>query len=457
MSAEEGEIEEGEITDSDSMGEEQQPPKTDKPQAQQYSIFDNQPRTTTATKSIRRPPHSESDNSDNNDDGNSSDDDNTKKRKFLVGKAGSNHSKPFVNPNFVNNGGRMPPVPRHSGRSIWGSVLQEQILTAEVGNFSMEKKLTGDRDVESYDYTRAKDDDRPHQVDESEMKNADEDLFGEVIDLEKVAFKQRRNLKRKHVAERLGKRPSVKERIQLPRVTENSSVEEVTYFISSKLQENKVHLIKRVVSVIGRTKALSLLAETEKVEAGGGMLIMNGSRRRTPGGVYLTLLKMDKGVSKEKLDEIFEEENKWTLELRKRKKARARRRRKEREGPRKPSATSAAAATADDKGNKGSSMELLEDSNSRSSVEGQTGSPRHDADHLSDTQEGYEPKEHDSARSDSEEEGEDKSEAEDFEGQLARELKRQAKETKVSSAGGDADAITLDDVLDLEVEDDFID
>ena len=52
------------------------------------------------------------------------------------------------------------------------------------------------------------------------------------------------------------------------------------------------------------------------------VVFQNGSRRRTPGGVYLMLLKNDTEVTKEQMDEIFEEENRWSMEMKKRKKAR---------------------------------------------------------------------------------------------------------------------------------------
>ena len=208
-----------------------------------YSIFDNQPSSAVLWKPVPRPPHSESDssNSDSDEDNDDNEDGLIKKRKS---QGGSVPSEQFVNPNFVSNGGSMPPLPKQSNKSIWGSVLQEQILTTEVGNFSMEKKVPSYRDVESYDYTRAKEDDRPFLLEE-EMNHAEEDLFGEVIDLEKSALKQQRTLKRKHVGARLGTRNPARERLDLPKVTENSSVEEVTYFISKKLQEAKVHLISK--------------------------------------------------------------------------------------------------------------------------------------------------------------------------------------------------------------------
>jgi hypothetical protein len=212
-------------------------------------MFDRQPQS-----NISKPPHpafpqrplrgsdSESSgesNSDSDDDCNNS----SNKKQKMRGKDPPQHQD-FMNPNFVKSGGMMPPLPK--SRNIWGNIMEEQILTATVGSFNMQKKVVSDRDVESYDYTRAKDDDRPSLPDD-EMDSGEEreELFGEVIDLEKTAFKQRRTLKRKHVSERLGQRKSVKDRLELPKVTDSSSVEDVTHYISTMLEEPKIHLISQ--------------------------------------------------------------------------------------------------------------------------------------------------------------------------------------------------------------------
>ena len=49
--------------------------------------------------------------------------------------------------------------------------------------------------------------------------------------------------------------------------------------------------IELIVQHVGAEAALALLQETLAVEAGGGMMLPDGSRRRTPGGVYLYLAK----------------------------------------------------------------------------------------------------------------------------------------------------------------------
>jgi hypothetical protein len=49
--------------------------------------------------------------------------------------------------------------------------------------------------------------------------------------------------------------------------------------------------IRRIVEVLGPEQALAVLAEVKQVEANGGMLVPDGSRRRTPGGVFFVLAR----------------------------------------------------------------------------------------------------------------------------------------------------------------------
>jgi hypothetical protein len=47
--------------------------------------------------------------------------------------------------------------------------------------------------------------------------------------------------------------------------------------------------LRAIVAALGDEAAHDLLAETQQVEANGGMLLPDGSRRRTPGGVFFHL------------------------------------------------------------------------------------------------------------------------------------------------------------------------
>jgi hypothetical protein len=70
--------------------------------------------------------------------------------------------------------------------------------------------------------------------------------------------------------------------------------EEIITKISQQLKETNPVALKQlegVVSDIGPEQAQKILHETLEIEAEGGMTIMSGKRRRTPGGVFLHIAK----------------------------------------------------------------------------------------------------------------------------------------------------------------------
>ena len=52
------------------------------------------------------------------------------------------------------------------------------------------------------------------------------------------------------------------------------------------LQEPKVSLLRRVLQTLGQDRCAAILADTLTDEASGGMLTRDGTRRRTPPGVF---------------------------------------------------------------------------------------------------------------------------------------------------------------------------
>jgi hypothetical protein len=61
--------------------------------------------------------------------------------------------------------------------------------------------------------------------------------------------------------------------------------------LADTLQEPNIDLLRRVVRVLGETRAQAVLEETLTIEAAGGLLIADQSRRRTPGGVFFHVVK----------------------------------------------------------------------------------------------------------------------------------------------------------------------
>lgn len=64
------------------------------------------------------------------------------------------------------------------------------------------------------------------------------------------------------------------------------------------------------MDVLGKEEAIRFFERTRQIEEQGGMLVMNGSRRRTPGGIYLYLVKNDEDIPQPKIKEIFYQDRK---------------------------------------------------------------------------------------------------------------------------------------------------
>ena len=73
--------------------------------------------------------------------------------------------------------------------------------------------------------------------------------------------------------------------------------------IAAELNEPLLWLVENVIKVLGQPRADDLLQQTLGLEAAGGVFTAQGDRRRTPGGVFLKLLKEQ--VSLEDQERIF--------------------------------------------------------------------------------------------------------------------------------------------------------
>ncbi|XP_072233740.1 phosphorylated adapter RNA export protein [Leuresthes tenuis] len=203
--------------------------------------------------------------------------------------------------------------------NIWGSVVQEQChdaVTAELGIFGMEGVDMSSRNVETYNFILARKimekerameklSTQAKQVGEVSMMDAELEEYMKARDSEE---RPGGDAKRKRpVKERLGPvaEMDIKGRYE---ITEDDPDDKVTDEIAYRLQEPKKDLIERVVKVVGKKKAIELLGETATLEENGGVYTMDGSRRRTPGGVYLNLLKNTPSITKAQIRQIFFEE-----------------------------------------------------------------------------------------------------------------------------------------------------
>ena|SRR6516225_5278311 len=61
--------------------------------------------------------------------------------------------------------------------------------------------------------------------------------------------------------------------------------------LADLLQEPNVPLLRQVLRTLGQDRCAAILADTLTCEANGGMLTKDGTRRRTPGGVFFQLVR----------------------------------------------------------------------------------------------------------------------------------------------------------------------
>ncbi|XP_056393294.1 phosphorylated adapter RNA export protein [Hyla sarda] len=210
--------------------------------------------------------------------------------------------------------------------NIWGAVLQEQTQEAvanELGIMDMDGLIDMSRQSETYNYVIAKK--LMSQAEDEEKLNLDKELE-EYMNEDKAHVSKEENghLKRKRpVKERLGERAEMDYKGRYE-ITEADPEDKVADEIAYRLQEPKKDLIERIVKTIGTKKAIELLMETAEVEQNGGLFVVNGTRRRTPGGVYINLLKNTPSITSAQVKEIFYMENQKEYESKKAAKKRRR-------------------------------------------------------------------------------------------------------------------------------------
>jgi len=202
-----------------------------------------------------------------------------------------------------------PAKPKRKRNNVWANIAQEQTLVDEIGTVGL-KKLTGDRNVENYDFEMA-------QQLAREMEEAAYGEEGEFHGGESAGDMERR-LSRKRPRQQHARRPppvqvdaSHGEPIELPRLVdvEDMSDEQLSETIAENLQEQKPEIIGNIVRVLGRAVAIRLYEETCVKERDGGLLIVAGNRRRTSGGVYLYLTRGECKTDEQKAQIFPQQEN----------------------------------------------------------------------------------------------------------------------------------------------------
>jgi len=73
----------------------------------------------------------------------------------------------------------------------------------------------------------------------------------------------------------------------------------------SETEHGPLGQVGRVVGRLGTDRARAFLTRTQEIEAAGGLMLHDGSRRRTPGGVFFHLVRADDTLSREDRVSIF--------------------------------------------------------------------------------------------------------------------------------------------------------
>lgn len=184
--------------------------------------------------------------------------------------------------------------------NIWSSEFEASELIDDLCSWDTKLKNTSmdrSRDVESY-YC-------PQFVDEeknSEEKRIRKRRYNEKVDL-------RAKLSRKNSKEESNNLDQPRYLAEL-RVTGEDSTDDVACDIMNKLCEDNEELITRAVSILGTQKTIDFFKKTRSLEEEGGMMVLNQSRRRTPGGVFIQLIKRDNEVTEQQKQQIFSQSNK---------------------------------------------------------------------------------------------------------------------------------------------------
>lgn len=226
---------------------------------------------------------------------------------------------------------------------------------AEFGVGRQLKDLGSDRGAETYDFTliakerqeermrnrRQEKEDKGQELD-NEMESywsrkeedVKEDVEGEMQikeeemqeDVEDEIKDEKRGTKRS-VKERLGSKKIMLDRFknetlsapgeprQIVDIAEISLVEgsdqDFGEEVAERLMEDKEEMIVDLVKAVGRRTVWQFFKETQKIEKKGGMVINNGARRRTAGGVMLHLFRKSEDPEiKEKVRMFFADSQK---------------------------------------------------------------------------------------------------------------------------------------------------
>merc|ERR1712156_104328 len=226
-------------------------------------------------------------------------------------------------------------VKKSQRNNVWGSILQEDALTSEMTGIGVGRSLKdvcSGRGSETYHYPSVASESRTASAADNadSKKELQDELDAELNDY----WTKTNDSSRKSEAIQAGRKRSVKDRLGSRSNSRNSpspgqdsfetmsipppgvprEIPELNQAVldslhedmdegeedkntllgdelAAKLSEPKTQLMIGIVEMVGAEVALEIFNKTKDIESKGGMMIKNGERRRTPGGVFMQILR----------------------------------------------------------------------------------------------------------------------------------------------------------------------
>lgn len=194
--------------------------------------------------------------------------------------------------------------------TIWSDALLEETLCSGLGQSGTIRDTShlikvSDRDVESYEYPSNYD--KVTEVVKGNHLSAVVVESGEIVESERVEEMKKRLGAVGFDETKLVEFDETKCRAHIP-VTELDAEDMVAREIARYLKEENADLMLRIVKVLGRQKALHVLYATDDILDKGGMQTSDGYRMRSPGGVFIQLVRKDNTILNCQRKEIFIED-----------------------------------------------------------------------------------------------------------------------------------------------------
>lgn len=189
---------------------------------------------------------------------------------------------------------------RTKNGSLWQNIIQEETLMDTMNSIDVTRKRKNDRGAEAYDFPQ-QDEEAPKNLKRRRVAHSGNESSSSNGSTSRSSKRARKY----HGKRRKFTEPQSK---ILPNISLDS--EEFEAELAESLEEKNVELLQRVVAVLGKKATFEFFKTTQDIEREGGMLTLNRIRRRTPGGVFLYLLKESKSIDEESRKKIFSNEKK---------------------------------------------------------------------------------------------------------------------------------------------------